>query len=293
MYFKNKIFDNLMSEIDQNISDRRLIILGLFVGLFSSGIGIGGGTLLVPALISIFKFDFKRAASTSLATIIPVSFVGALSRFFLLPQTVHLKYYFMFIPMCIIGTVIGCKIVQKRKGTWFKFAFSIFLFIVSLKILKILDLPYQFYNNLGEIFKANEYVFIILFGLMIGIISTFLGIGCGLIIVPFYLIIANLDIHESIRLSLTTMFFLTLSASIINNKLKVLDINSIKSLLIPAFIGAIFGSMISVQFAEPALKLIFGVYLLLISFKFLFKDLFEYLNRTKLISSKQNKKNYY
>ena len=61
--------------------DIRLVLLGFFVALFSAGIGIGGGTLLVSILISVFGFYFKAAASTSLATIIPISFIGAVKNY--------------------------------------------------------------------------------------------------------------------------------------------------------------------------------------------------------------------
>jgi uncharacterized membrane protein YfcA len=88
--------------------DLRLVSLGFVVALFSVGIGIGGGALLAPILISVFKFDFKKAASTSLATIIPISFIGSISHFVLLPNIPDLRYYFMFIPMCILGAILGC-----------------------------------------------------------------------------------------------------------------------------------------------------------------------------------------
>jgi uncharacterized membrane protein YfcA len=57
-----------MSKFVKHELDLRLVSLGFVVALFSAGIGIGGGALLVPMLISVFKFDFKKAASTSLAT---------------------------------------------------------------------------------------------------------------------------------------------------------------------------------------------------------------------------------
>ncbi len=65
--------------------DTRLVLLGFFVALLSVGIGIGGGTLLVSILMSLFGFDFKKAASASLSTIRPISFIGAVSNFIFLP----------------------------------------------------------------------------------------------------------------------------------------------------------------------------------------------------------------
>ncbi|MBW1778838.1 MAG: hypothetical protein JRJ54_14820 [Deltaproteobacteria bacterium] len=76
------------------------------------GIGIGGGTLLVSLLMTIFGFDFKKAASTSLSTIIPISFVGSVSHFIFLPEIPHLQYYFIILfyiysHMCVWGNIGG------------------------------------------------------------------------------------------------------------------------------------------------------------------------------------------
>jgi uncharacterized protein len=253
--------------------DFKLILLGFFVGIFSAGIGIGGGTLMVSLLMSIFGFDFKKAATTSLATIIPISFIGAASHFIFLPVMPNLQYYLVFIPLCVMGTILGGKIVQKYKNRWLKFAFSLFLLIVSIRMLKLFDLPSFIYGGLHDILFANELLIIGLFGVIIGIVASLLGIGCGLLIVPFYVIIINFNMHEAITLSLSSMFFLTLSATIINKKLKTVDIIPLKSLLIPALIGAIIGAVISSRLPAPILKKIFGVFLFITACRYMLDEI--------------------
>lgn len=48
-----------------------LIVIGLTVGSVSGALGIGGGVLLVPALIWLCGFDVKKATGTSLAILVP------------------------------------------------------------------------------------------------------------------------------------------------------------------------------------------------------------------------------
>lgn len=253
--------------------DIRLIILGFFVALFSAGIGIGGGTLLVSILMSVFGFDFRKAASTSLATIIPISFIGSVSHFVFLPEIPDLRYYFTFIPACVLGTILGIKIVRKHQNGWFKFAFSSFLIIISLRMLKIFDFPSLIFSGLQSILFSNEWLIIVPIGIFIGIIAVTLGIGCGLLIVPFYVIVINLNIHEAITLSLTTMFFLTLSATIINNRFKTLDMIPLKSLFIPALTGAVVGAIISGNLPAPILKIVFGMFLLIIACNYIIQEI--------------------
>lgn len=253
--------------------DTRLILLGFFVALFSACIGIGGGTLLVSILMSVFGFDFRKAASTSLATIIPISFIGSVSHFIFLPEIPDLRYYFIFIPACVLGTILGTKIVRKHQNGWFKLAFSLFLIIISLRMLKIFDFPSLIFSGLQSILFSNEWLIIVPIGIFIGIIAVALGIGCGLLIVPFYVIVINLNIHEAITLSLTTMFFLTLSATIINNRFKTLDMIPLKSLFIPALTGAVVGAIISGNLPAPILKIVFGMFLLIIACNYIIQEI--------------------
>lgn len=253
--------------------DTRLALLGFLVGLVSAGIGIGGGTLLVSILISVFGFDFKKAAGTSLSTIIPISLIGAISHFIFLPEISHLNYYVIFIPACVLGTIAGGRIVVKRQNSLLKFAFSLFLLVISLRMLKIVDFPSLFYNGLHGMLFSNELFLIVSVGILIGIIAVHLGIGCGLLIVPFYVIIMDLTIHEAITLSLTTMFFLSLSATIIHNRIKTMDIIPIKSLIIPALTGAIIGAILSSHIPAPIIKTLFGIFLLIVACNYIIHEL--------------------
>jgi hypothetical protein len=263
-----------MSKFAHYQIDTKLVLLGFFVALFSAGIGIGGGTILVSILMSFFGFDFKKAASTSLSTIIPISFVGSLSHFIFLPEILHLRYYvIMFIPACVLGAIFGGRIVQKRQNRGLKITFSAFLLIISLRMMKIFDFPFLIYSGLHSILFSNEWLLITPIGVLIGIIAVFLGIGCGLLIVPFFVIIINLNIHEAITLSLTTMFFLSLSATIVNNKSKMLNIASLKSLFIPALTGAVVGAVISSNLPIPILKKLFGMFLFFIACKYILSEL--------------------
>jgi hypothetical protein len=54
------------------------LALGLTIGLISGALGIGGGVLIVPALVWLFRFDYLRATGTSLAVLVlPVVALGA------------------------------------------------------------------------------------------------------------------------------------------------------------------------------------------------------------------------
>ena len=59
------------------IHDVLAILSGLFVGVLSGVMGIGGGILLVPIMVLGFGFAQQIAQGTSLAAIVPTALVGA------------------------------------------------------------------------------------------------------------------------------------------------------------------------------------------------------------------------
>jgi len=260
--------------------------LGFVVALFSTGVGIGGGTVFISAFISVFKYDFKRSANLSLATIIPISFVGAVSHLFFFSSPPSCKYFFVFIPMCIIGTIIGSKFIHKWNNQWLKWIFTIFLFIASIRILKLVDLPFVIFSSLNEISFTHEAFFIMVFGAFVGIIATWLGVGCGLLIVPFFVIVINFNIHEAICLSLSTMFFLTASATLMNHNFTKLNFKSYKALFLPSIAGAVLGSAISGLLPQFFLKQLFGIILAVIACSYLYQLL---INAIKIVLLKSQR----
>ncbi len=273
------------AKTSKSFSKTTLKLLGFLVALFSAGIGIGGGTIFVSAFISVYKFDFKRAAATSLAAIIPITFVGTVSHLFVFSNPPSGKYFLVFIPMCILGTIIGSNYIHQWKSQLLKWIFAVFLLIASLRILKIADFPFLMFSSMNEISWAHEVVFIMAFGIVIGIIATWLGIGCGLLIVPFFVIVMNFNMHQAICLSLTTMFFLTTSATLMHHKLTNLDFKAFKILFFPSLAGAVTGAALSGLLPGFCLKQIFGVILMIIALTYLLQP------TLKIIKTHKKKEN--
>ncbi|MBN1902971.1 sulfite exporter TauE/SafE family protein [Candidatus Sumerlaeota bacterium] len=110
------------------------ILLGLTAGIVSGLIGIGGGVILVPALIMLFGFSQHQAQGTTLALMVPP--IGLLAAW-----TYYAKGYVdlkiaMFI--CIgffVGGLFGAKIATAISPTCLKKIFGVALFLISVKMI--------------------------------------------------------------------------------------------------------------------------------------------------------------
>jgi len=107
------------------------ILLGIIAGIASGMFGIGGGVIIVPALVGLLKFDQKTAAGTSLATLLlPVSIGGAIVYY----QNGLLEVD-VAAPVAIgliVGAFAGARIALGLPSKTIKRIYGIFLFFVGL-----------------------------------------------------------------------------------------------------------------------------------------------------------------
>jgi len=101
------------------------IILGLVAGFASGCFGIGGGAVVVPVLVLLFKIDYHIAVGTSLALILPISFAGSAANFSM--GKINWQIFWSCAVTGIIGAVVGAYFIQKIPALYAKRGFAIFL----------------------------------------------------------------------------------------------------------------------------------------------------------------------
>ena len=114
-------------------------IIGLIVGILSAMMGIGGGFIMIPAMVYILGMSTNVVVGTSLFQII---FVTANSTFFqsYLNQTVDIVLASLMIIGGVIGAQIGARIGTTFKAEYLRGALALLVLVVCLKILLDLTL---------------------------------------------------------------------------------------------------------------------------------------------------------
>ncbi|MFO8052377.1 MAG: sulfite exporter TauE/SafE family protein [Candidatus Omnitrophota bacterium] len=110
------------------------ITLGLGAGIFSGFLGLGGGTVMIPALVYLAGFSQHQAQGTTLAMMIPPIGLLAAIKYY---QAGNVKIKVAAL-MCIgffIGGYLGAKFVHKIPDLVLKRCFGAFLLIVALKMI--------------------------------------------------------------------------------------------------------------------------------------------------------------
>jgi uncharacterized protein len=110
------------------------LLLGLAAGILSGLVGIGGGILIVPALVFLFGFSQQQAQGTTLALLVPP--IGILAAW------TYYKHGFVDIKVAaiiavgfIVGSLLGARFVTGLPNSTLEKVFGTFLVIIGLKMI--------------------------------------------------------------------------------------------------------------------------------------------------------------
>jgi uncharacterized membrane protein YfcA len=116
-------------------------LIGLVSGITSGLFGVGGGIVMVPAMLFFLSppiRDMKQAVGTSLLVIIPTAIMGTWKHFHKDPaiSNVNWPVALALAPTAILGGYIGAWLVhQIRDANDLKRAFGGFIMLVGIRLL--------------------------------------------------------------------------------------------------------------------------------------------------------------
>jgi uncharacterized membrane protein YfcA len=111
-----------------------LLLVGLISGLLSGLIGIGGGIVIVPALMLILGYTQTRAQGTSLGLLLlPVGILAVINYY--KNGDIDIKVVLIMSVTFILGGWLGSKIALNISQTALKRVFAIILMGIAAKML--------------------------------------------------------------------------------------------------------------------------------------------------------------
>ena len=110
------------------------IILGVTAGALSGLIGIGGGVIIVPALIFLFGFSQHQAQGTTLALLVPPIGILAAMEYYR-EGYVDLKIAALVCLGFFVGGFLGAKLAIKMSNIALERFFGITMIVIGLKMV--------------------------------------------------------------------------------------------------------------------------------------------------------------
>jgi uncharacterized membrane protein YfcA len=111
-----------------------LVVLGIVAGALAGLVGVGGGVVIVPALVYIFGFSQKMAQGTSLALLLPPIGILAAYTYYRAGQ-VDVRAALVIIIGFLIGSLITARYANQLNSATLVRIFGVFLLIVAIKMI--------------------------------------------------------------------------------------------------------------------------------------------------------------
>ena len=232
-----------------------LAIAGVFSGVLSGLLGIGGGFIIVSLLVALGYPPIQAVATSSLVIVLSSStgsFYNWRSGYLDLKRVIYIA-----IP-AIVAAQLGVFAAVKIADYVLLIIFSIFLVtnIFLIQLRKRLIATNKKSTNI-----LNPTVSRIATGTIAGFLSGLLGVGGGAIMVPLQMLLLNEDIKVAIRTSLGVIVAATISSCIVHaTQGNVLYLEGL-TLGAGGMIGSQLGTRVLPKLADSLVSRIFVVFL--------------------------------
>lgn len=194
-----------------------LIGIGLFAGLLSGLFGVGGGIVIVPALVLLAGYNQRLAAGTSLAAIVPTATVGVIS--YAATGSVSWLAALLLAVGAVFGAQIGTALSPRLSQRALQWGFVAFLVIVIATLFFVIP-------SRDAVFVVTIWsgIGLVVLGVITGTLSGLLGVGGGIIVVPMLVLLFGTSDVVAKGTSLLMMIPTAISGTFGNLRRKNVDL---------------------------------------------------------------------
>jgi uncharacterized membrane protein YfcA len=173
------------------ISQRRRIAVAVAIGVLSGFVaglfGVGGGILIVPALVLVLGMDQRLAHGTSLAAIVPIAVGGVVG--YVWSSSVDWAAVVILVGGAALGAVAGTRALHRLPQRVLRVVFSLYLLATAVSL----------FLNMGstaaqERLTVPTVAGLVLIGLAAGTIAGLLGVGGGIVTVPALILLLSMPV---------------------------------------------------------------------------------------------------
>lgn len=242
------------------------VAIGLAAGLMSGMFGVGGGTVIVPLLVLLLGFDVRLAAGTSLGAIVLAASVGVVS--YAASGSVDWIAGLILAAGSVVGAQIGTRLLPKVSRRALQLGFVAFLVIVIVGLFFIVpvrdaEVEMTWFVVLG----------LIALGLVTGIIAGLIGVGGGVIVVPFLMLVFGTSDLIARGTSLLMMIPTAISGTIGNLQNRNIDLLAAVTIGVAACTTTALGAWLATLIDPFTANILFALFLVVIGVQMAVKAL--------------------
>ena len=239
-----------------------VLATGVCAGFLSGLFGVGGGLVIVPALMSVLGMSQRRAAATSLAAIVLTAVTGSAS--YGIRGEVSLPAAGLLVVGALVGAqggVLALRRLPERVLPWIFIGFAV-LVAVSMR----LRVPVR---EAALTLDGPRAIALIAVGAVAGILSGLVGVGGGSVIVPGLELVIGVGDRGT---SLLVMIPTAVTGTWTNLKHGIVDLTSGLLVGIGAVIAAPVGVAVAARISPATGSVLFDIFLVSVVINMLRKE---------------------
>ncbi len=227
------------------------LILTIAVGITLGMLGSGGAIVMLPILVYVADISAQQAVSMSLAIVGGTSLAGAIMQY--RRGNVHRAATISFLATGVVGAFLGSYLTHMVSQQTLMLFFSLLMMLVGGAMLRKRKKANQ--SHAQHQFSVAK---CLLIGAIIGVLTGFLGVGGGFLIVPALVLFIGLEINKAIGTSLAVVA--VNSASGLAGHAREVTINwpLTAGFLIVALVGMQIGTWYAARIPHERLRTVFA-----------------------------------
>lgn len=185
-----------------------LVFVGIFVGMFGTIIGVGGGFIVVPLLTIVYQFSPQYAVGTSMVIVALNALSGTVA--YIRQKRIDYNTGLLFASATLPGSFLGAYLLQMISRPVFDVSFGIFLMCIALYLGLRRQLPSKHFDMSSyQRPRYNRFLGISI-SFFVGFVASMAGIGGGVVHVPAMIYLFHFAPFIAIP---TSHFILAISAT--------------------------------------------------------------------------------
>ncbi len=236
-------------------------LFGLLAGALGGLMGVGGGILLVPLLVTFTRAGQHEAQGTSLAFTTATALVAALAYFHAGNLDLLLAVYLTL--GALPGVLTGAALARKLTARRLRQGLGILMVLTAIRILAAVP------AHAGEPHPWPPAVNIVV-GFLVGGLGGLLGVGGGTILVPILVLGEGYPQHLAQGVSLLMILPTGIAGGFSHLRHGHVMVRILPALMAGGAVGALLGAFLAHRIESASLTRLFAVFLLIAGAQMIF-----------------------
>ena len=251
-----------MTTVNRDRSIGLVVTIGIGAGFLSGMFGVGGGILVVPALVLLLKFDQRLANGTSLGAVLPISISSLVTYWSHDNVDWHMALWLAI--GALGGALLGTRWIHVLPRRVLGYLFALMLVATAVRLF----IPMSADGR--DVITVVAAVALVLIGLVTGTLAGLLGIGGGVVMVPAMVVFfSELNVvakGTSVAVIIPTSIMVTWR----NWKADNVDLRVAGIVGVAGIVSAIGGGIIADHMSQDLSNILFASLVLVVAMRMIF-----------------------